>query len=206
MADSSTVADSSTADSPTVSELGDDFWNEASTIADIVEQRALTQLGPSPSPEPPALSQAPPKPLAMRISMSGDLVPAPVISGMISGGTNCIAIISLGENTDGALDDLNLDDKVIPQLRTLVASIRNTKWETELTSSEWGLSCQEASVLAKALNKDLAPGNRCNNTVGFCSFEGYFFGGVNIFTHRQIKFATMREKTPRPRVAPQFAR
>lgn len=98
--------------------------------------------------------------------MSGDLVPAPIISDLTSGGIDCIAIISLGEKTDGALDDLNLDDQVIPQLRSLVASVRNTKWEKMLTSSEWGLSPQEASFLAKALNEDLTPGYRRNNTVG----------------------------------------
>ena len=82
------------ADSPTVSEQGDDFWTEASTIADAAEERALSQLGPSPFPDPPASSQAPQGSVAMRISMSGDLVPAPIISGLTSG-TDCIAIISL---------------------------------------------------------------------------------------------------------------
>ena len=165
--DNPTIASSPTiSSSPTVSERDDDFWNEASTVADVAEQRALTQLGASPSPEPPALSQALPKSLATQISMSGDLVPAPVISGLICGGTDCIAIISFGENTDRALADLNLDDKVIPQLCTLIVSIRNTKWETALTSSKWGLSPQEASILAKALNEDLAPGNRHKNMVG----------------------------------------
>lgn len=99
--------------------------------------------------------------------MSKDLVPATF------SGTDYIAIISLGENTDKVLDDFNLDDKIIPQLHKLVMSIRNTKWEIVLTSSEWGLSLQEASVLVGALNEDLALGNRCNNMV--CFGKGFFF-------------------------------
>ena len=109
----------------------------------------------------------------MRILMSGDLVPAPIISESTSGGMDCIMIISLGKNTDRALDDLDLNDKVIPQLHTLVASIRNSKWKTVLTSSEWGLSPQEASILAMALTEDLAPVNRHNNMVGISFFEDF---------------------------------
>ena len=160
-------------DTPTVSEQGDDFWTEATTIADAAEEHALTQSGPSPSPEPLAPSQAPQKSLLMQILMSGDLVPAPIISELTSSGMDCIVIISLGENTDRALDDLNLNNKVIPQLCTLIASICNTKWETVLTSSEWGLSPQEASILAMALNEDLALVNRHNNMVGISFFEDF---------------------------------
>ena len=158
------------ADSSTVLEWGDDFWTEASTIADAAEEHALSQLGPLPFPDPPASSQALQDSVAMQISMSSDLVPAPIISGLTSG-IDCIAIISLSENTDAVLNDLNLNDKVIPHLRILVVSIHNTKWEMALTSSKWGLSPQEASILAKALNEDLTPGNRHNIIVKFDLFD-----------------------------------
>lgn len=59
---------------------------------------------------------------------------APSRAGVNLGRTlsNCDAIISIGLNTDAALDRLGLEDRLIPKLYSLIATVRNTRWEAEL--------------------------------------------------------------------------
>jgi hypothetical protein len=65
------------------------------------------------------------------------------------------AIISMGSNTDTALDRFHLDDNLIPQLRTLVTTTRSSKWEAKLRGRDWGLSYEQAVTLSNALHADL---------------------------------------------------
>jgi hypothetical protein len=64
-------------------------------------------------------------------------------------------IISLGPHTDAALDQFGLDDSLVPRLRILTRTIRDTQWERTLRTTEWGLSYEQAVNLVKAMKRDI---------------------------------------------------
>ena len=65
------------------------------------------------------------------------------------------AIISIGSNTDAALDRFHLDDNLIPQLHKLMTTVRSSKWEAKLRTADWGLSYEQAVTLSNALQADI---------------------------------------------------
>jgi hypothetical protein len=65
------------------------------------------------------------------------------------------AIISIGSNTDAALDRFHLDDVLIHQLHTLVTTVRSSKWEAKLRGGDWGLNYEQAVTLSNALHADI---------------------------------------------------
>lgn len=65
------------------------------------------------------------------------------------------ALISIGPNTDAALDQLKLGDEILPKLRMLVSTVRSSRWEAVFRSPKWDLNYEHASLLAKALLTDL---------------------------------------------------
>lgn len=69
-------------------------------------------------------------------------------------------IISLGPNTDVILDNLNMDDSIVPRLRNLAKTVRSGRWEAVLCSSTWGLNHEQASDLSAALLLDIQVGVR----------------------------------------------
>jgi hypothetical protein len=65
------------------------------------------------------------------------------------------AIISIGPHTDAALDRFGLDDNLVPRLRVLTRTVRDTKWERTLRTVHWGLSYEQAVNLADAMKHDI---------------------------------------------------
>jgi len=66
-----------------------------------------------------------------------------------------VAIVSIGSNTDVAIDRFGFDDSLIPRLHTLVTTVRSSKWEAKLRGADWGLSFEQAVTLSNALCLDL---------------------------------------------------
>ncbi|KAG2744798.1 hypothetical protein P692DRAFT_20743077 [Suillus brevipes Sb2] len=64
-------------------------------------------------------------------------------------------LISIGPNTDVALDQLKMGDENLPRLRSLVGSVRSSRWEAVLRSPAWDLTYDKASILSDALLADL---------------------------------------------------
>lgn len=64
-------------------------------------------------------------------------------------------IISIGLHTDAVLTRFNLDDSIIRQLRVLVTTVRDSRWESVLREPGWGLSYEQAVSLSKALSADI---------------------------------------------------
>ena len=65
------------------------------------------------------------------------------------------ALISLGSNTDMALDLLNLSDSLLPRLSRLTRTIRSSRWHLILQSPDFGLSDKDAALLAASLLQDV---------------------------------------------------
>ncbi|KAG1828057.1 hypothetical protein DFJ58DRAFT_737991 [Suillus subalutaceus] len=66
-----------------------------------------------------------------------------------------LPLISIGPNTDAALDRLRLGDENLPKLRLLVQTARSSRWEAVLRSPKWDLSYEHVSILSMALFADL---------------------------------------------------
>jgi hypothetical protein len=67
-----------------------------------------------------------------------------------------LPIISIGPHTDLVLDRLRLKDSLIPQLHTLVTTVRSSSWEAKLRTAEHGgLDFEQASAMSKALQADI---------------------------------------------------
>lgn len=64
-------------------------------------------------------------------------------------------LLSLGPRTDAVLDRFNLGDELLPRLRLLVETVRDTRWEARLRQEPWNLPFEQASNLAVALSADL---------------------------------------------------
>ncbi|KAG1825139.1 hypothetical protein DFJ58DRAFT_738592 [Suillus subalutaceus] len=94
----------------------------------------------------PADVFAKPSPL-VALSRHGGLVCDPLVSET--------PLISIGPNTDVALDRLKLGDENLPRLHSLVGSVGSSRWEAVLSSPAWDLTYEKASILANALLADL---------------------------------------------------
>ncbi|KAG1728115.1 hypothetical protein EDB19DRAFT_1913937 [Suillus lakei] len=66
-----------------------------------------------------------------------------------------LPLISIGPNTDAAMDQIKLGDKILPKLRVLVQTVHSSRWEAVLRSLKWDLSYEHASILSQALLVDL---------------------------------------------------
>ncbi|KAG1848570.1 hypothetical protein F4604DRAFT_1935349 [Suillus subluteus] len=64
-------------------------------------------------------------------------------------------LISIGPNTDAALDQFKLRDELLPKLHVLVRTVQSSHWELVLRSQKWDLNYEQASILANALLADL---------------------------------------------------
>ncbi|KAG2149220.1 hypothetical protein DEU56DRAFT_752872 [Suillus clintonianus] len=64
-------------------------------------------------------------------------------------------LISIGPNTDVAMDQIKLGDKILPKLRVLVQTVCSSRWEAVLRSPKWDISYKHASILSQALLVDL---------------------------------------------------
>ncbi|KAG1844313.1 hypothetical protein DFJ58DRAFT_731230 [Suillus subalutaceus] len=88
-----------------------------------------------------------------------DRVPGPIFLVRPEFGYNAInfspPLISIGPNTDAALDRFKLGDELLPKLRVLVGTVQSSRWELVLRSQKWDLSYEQASILANALLADL---------------------------------------------------
>ncbi|KAG1843380.1 hypothetical protein DFJ58DRAFT_731671 [Suillus subalutaceus] len=88
-----------------------------------------------------------------------DRVPGPIFSVRPEFGCDAInfspPLISIGPNTDAALDRFKLGDELLPKLRVLVGTVRSSRWELVLRSQKWDLNYEQASILANALLADL---------------------------------------------------
>jgi hypothetical protein len=67
------------------------------------------------------------------------------------------ALISIGANTDAALDRLSLGDEFLLKLRILIGTTRSSKWEAVFRSPKWNLTYEQSVILSKALLADLQP-------------------------------------------------
>lgn len=64
-------------------------------------------------------------------------------------------LISIGPNSDAALDRFKLRDEILPKLRKLVGTVRSSRWESEFRSQAWDLTYEQAFVLSRALLADV---------------------------------------------------
>lgn len=65
------------------------------------------------------------------------------------------AAISIGLNTNAALERLHLDNNLIPQLHILITTLPSNRWEAELQNSVWNLTHEEAFTVWLALQADV---------------------------------------------------
>lgn len=72
------------------------------------------------------------------------------------------ALISLGPNTDAAIDRFKLGDEILPKLRALTGTVRSSQWEAIFRSPQWDLTYKQAFVLSRALLADLVQGMPTN--------------------------------------------
>lgn len=64
-------------------------------------------------------------------------------------------IISIGPQTDAALDRFHMKDSVVPRLRGMTQNNRSSRWE-EVLRNEWGLTFEQAVTISRALQLDLS--------------------------------------------------
>ncbi|KAG2126224.1 hypothetical protein DEU56DRAFT_758971 [Suillus clintonianus] len=64
-------------------------------------------------------------------------------------------LISIGPNTDTALDQFKLGDDTLPKLRLLVSTVRSSRWESVFRSQKWDLTYEASFGLSRALLADL---------------------------------------------------
>ena len=65
------------------------------------------------------------------------------------------ALISIGPETDAVIDRFGLNDNLVPRLRVLTCKILSSRWETVLRTPNWGLSYEQSTNLAKAMQADI---------------------------------------------------
>jgi len=63
-------------------------------------------------------------------------------------------LVSIGPNTDAVLDRFKMNDDVLLRLRTLISTVRSSRWEAVLRSHQWNLPYKQAANLSRALNAD----------------------------------------------------
>jgi hypothetical protein len=66
------------------------------------------------------------------------------------------ALISIGPKTDAVIDWFGLNDSLVPHLRVLTSNICSSYWESILRTPHWGLSYEQATNLAKAIQADIS--------------------------------------------------
>ncbi|KIK20045.1 hypothetical protein PISMIDRAFT_106394, partial [Pisolithus microcarpus 441] len=121
-------------------------WATVFTIPLIAYQQPYSVLGSGPLPcrlaevHPPlkVIEQMPPATELPAHSTSMFLT-NPIIFGP--------TLISIGPNTDAVLDRFKINDKVLP-------TIRSSRWEVKLRSSQWNLTYKQAVNLSQALIAD----------------------------------------------------
>jgi hypothetical protein len=99
---------------------------------------------------PPSASASPPTPVPAgnQATCSNSVAVIPAFTA--------IPLISIGTNTDSALDRLGLPDTFIPQLHKLLATVRSNMWEARLQTAEYGnLDFEQATTLSNALKADI---------------------------------------------------
>jgi len=69
-----------------------------------------------------------------------------------------LPLISIGPNTNAALDQLELGDEILPKLRALARTVRSSRWEAVFMSPKWNLAPGHAAILSNALLADLQVG------------------------------------------------
>ncbi|KAF8329664.1 hypothetical protein F5887DRAFT_923671 [Amanita rubescens] len=79
----------------------------------------------------------------------------PITSDTNTADLRSSAIVSIGDHTNDVLDRLGLADSFIPRLRVLACTVRSSRWEQVLRSSEWGLSQEQARHVSHALISDI---------------------------------------------------
>lgn len=94
-----------------------------------------------------AIDQSPPSPVEQS-------PPSPVLPKNSQGKSDVPALISLGPLTDIITDTFQLDDTLLPQLHTLVTTVRSSKWSAALRRSPWFLTEEQSSALASAMIAD----------------------------------------------------
>ncbi|KAG2108475.1 uncharacterized protein F5147DRAFT_773675 [Suillus discolor] len=65
------------------------------------------------------------------------------------------ALISIGVNTDVALDWLGLKDEILLELQILIGTTHSSRWEVVFRLPKWNLTYEQAAILSKALLTDL---------------------------------------------------
>ena len=65
------------------------------------------------------------------------------------------AIISLGPETDGLMKKYGFPDTFIPCLHVLSRQVRSSDWQSTLRSRDWGLTLEQLTNIAKAMEHDI---------------------------------------------------
>ena len=65
------------------------------------------------------------------------------------------ALISIGPETDAVIDRFALDDNPLPRLQVLTQQVCSSRWETVLRTPHWGLSYEQSTNLARAMQADI---------------------------------------------------
>ena len=149
------VANKTSGDSDSDVDVSDDWLQAAAVVASQYDNVQPSTLGKHVSrlrDTTNNISESQPKPAAPRKSC---------VDGFQG------AIISIGAQTDGILDRFDLDDSIVPQLRVLTQTVRSSRWEAVLRSSQFGLTYEQASKLTDAILKDIGSVRNVATQVSF---------------------------------------
>lgn len=144
--------------------IDEDWWREASVVADECERSLSPTRNPRDDLRTPTATPSPPspQPVALSLEVQQQASSAPLVHDHFGG-----AIISIGPHTDATLDRFHLPDTLVPRLRNLSTTVRSSKWEATLRTTSWALSFEQASNLSKAMVADIK--NETFHTVQVCN-------------------------------------
>jgi len=67
-------------------------------------------------------------------------------------------ILAIGPRTDALIDLYGKPDSIIPCLRRMCETVRNTRWEQTLMGGQFRMTAEQARAFAVALEQDICQG------------------------------------------------
>jgi len=134
--------------------IDENWWKEASNIAEQHEHAATPEHSTNTNADFPSVGTAAPS-LCEHQGTQRGLSPGPDRVAKVSDDGFGGALISIGPHTDAIFDRFHLNDILIPQLRILATTVRSSKWEAVLRSTKWGLNYEQAVNLSRAMAADI---------------------------------------------------
>lgn len=166
------------------------------TRGDLARAFAIRKIGSSPEllnlSSPPSILQGPTAAVgnvgnntqhAIPNVLHGKLISLPlctILTRIGSVGTAdsfAAPIISIGPETDAAMDRFRFNDSVVTRLRSMMQETRSSRWE-EVLRVEWGWTFEQAVTVARALRSDLTGHSEVNFHTYLCGLANALFSPV----------------------------